>query len=140
MGSAFAATGYGSDALALPCADAYVLVVDDDLCLRELLDIHLSNAGFDVRTAEDAVAAGRLVLERSPALIMLDVEMPFLDGFEFAAALKGDARTRDIPVAFLTSADDAQDRARKLGAVAYLRKPVLADRLLELAWLYARRT
>lgn len=118
-------------------AGVYVLVVDDDRCLRQLLDIHLANAGYEARTAEDAVAAGRLVLQCLPALILLDVEMPYMDGFEFAAALKADPRTRDIPVAFLTSSDDSGDWVRKVGAVAYLRKPVLADRLLELVALYA---
>lgn len=113
-----------------------MLVVDDDYCLRELLDIHLSNAGYDVRTAEDAVVAGRLVLQRMPDLIILDANMPFMNGYEFAAALKSDPRTANIPVAFLTSDDDASDHAMRLSAVAHLKKPVLADRLIELVALY----
>lgn len=128
-----------SQAVEPPATRGSVLVVDDDYCLRELLDIHLSNAGYEIRTAEDAVVAGRLVLQRVPDLIILDVDMPFMNGYEFAAALKGDPRTESISVAFLTSDDDAGDHARRLGAVAYLKKPVLADRLLELVALYMPR-
>lgn len=113
-----------------------VLVVDDDRCLRELLSIHLSNAGYLVWTAEDAVVAGRLILKQAPALIILDAEMPFMTGYELAEVLKTDERTRDIPVVFLTSDDSVPERAAKLGAVAYLRKPVIADRLLDLVALY----
>lgn len=113
-----------------------ILVVDDDRCLRELLSIHLSNAGYPVLTAEDAVVAGRLILKQAPALIIMDAEMPFMTGYEFAAVLKTDDRTRDIPVVFLTSDDAVNDRAAQLGAVAYFRKPVIADRLLDLIALY----
>lgn len=113
-----------------------ILVVDDDRCLRELLSIHLSNAGYLVWTAEDAVIAGRLILKNAPALIVMDAQMPFMTGYELAAVLRTDERTRDIPVVFLTSDDNAPDRAAQLGAVACLRKPVIADRLLDLVALY----
>ncbi len=113
-----------------------ILVVDDDPCLRELLAIHLSNAGYLVRTAEDAVVAGRLILKSAPALIIMDAEMPFMTGYELAAVLRTDERTRDIPVVFLTSDDNAPDKAAEVGAVAHLRKPVIADRLLDLISLY----
>lgn len=98
-----------------------ILVVDDDRCLRELLSIHLSNAGYSVSTAEDAVVAGRMILKHTPALIIMDAEMPFMTGYELAAVLKTDDRTRDIPVVFLTSDDAFDDRAAQLGAVAYIR-------------------
>ena len=65
--------------------------------------------------------------------------MPFMTGYELAAVLKTDDRTRDIPVVFLTSDDAVADRAAQLGAVAHLRKPVIADRLLELIALYVTR-
>jgi CheY-like chemotaxis protein len=60
---------------------ATILVVDDDESMRELLRLHLTNAGYDVRLAEDAVVAGQLVLRNPPDLIIADVEMPYMDGF-----------------------------------------------------------
>jgi len=116
---------------------ATILIVDDDKSMLDLLKRHLSNAGYKVLTAEDAVVAGRHVLKTPPDLIIADVSMPYMDGYELVAALKADSATRDIPVVFLTSRDDVADYAKQLGAVAYLHKPVLADRLLEIVALFA---
>ena len=110
---------------------ATILVVDDDANLRELLRLHLSAAGYDVEVAEDAIAAGYLLLRSRPDLIICDVNMPHLDGFEFIAAVKADKALRDIPVVFLTSVKEGE-RGRALGAVGYLVKPVRADSLLAL--------
>jgi CheY-like chemotaxis protein len=107
-----------------------ILVIDDDAYMRELLQLHLSNAGYEVLTAEDAVVAGHSVVRYQPDLILLDVEMPFMTGLEFVQALKGDPAVCEIPVVFISSRDDCEDRARELGARAFLRKPVLADHLL----------
>ncbi len=115
---------------------ARILVIDDDKSMLELLKLHLSNAGYDVVTAEDAVVAGRHVFEAAPDLIIADVSMPYMDGYELVRALKADSATRDIPVVFLTSREDVADYAKQLGAVAYLHKPVSADRLLEIVALY----
>ena len=111
---------------------ANVLVVDDDASLRELLRLHLAAAGYQVEVAEDAIAAGYLVLRRPPDLIICDVNMPHLDGFEFIAAVKADKSLPDIPVIFLTSMEDADHRGRSVGAIGYLTKPVRADHLLGL--------
>ena len=115
---------------------ARILIVDDDTSMLQLLKRHLSNAGYEVLTAEDGVAAGRHVLKARPDLIVADVGMPYMDGFELVAALKADSATRDIPVVFLTSREDVADYAKELGAVAYLHKPVLADRLVEIVALF----
>jgi len=114
-----------------PRKRAKVLVVDDEAIMRELLRLHLESNGYDVLLAEDAVAAGPLVVRETPDLILVDVEMPYMNGYEFVAALKSDPATRHIPVVFLTTLDSVADEARKLGAAAYLNKPVMADRLLE---------
>jgi len=111
---------------------ARILVVDDDESLRELLRMHLSSAGYEVSTAADAIAAGYLVLRNPPDLILSDVNMPHMDGFEFVAALKSDKTLPDIPVIFLTSNEEGDYRGKQLGAVGYLTKPVHADRLLDL--------
>ncbi len=111
---------------------AKILVVDDDESLCELLRMHLSAAGYEVITAADAISAGYLVLKNPPDLILSDISMPHMDGFEFVAALKADTTLPYIPVIFLTSIEDGDHRGKELGAVAYLTKPVRADRLLEL--------
>ena len=109
-----------------------ILVVDDDESLRELLRMHLSAAGYAVQVAEDAIAAGYLVLRSPPDLIICDVNMPHMDGFEFVAALKADKSLPAIPVIFLTSMEEGDYRGKALGAVGYVTKPVRADHLLAL--------
>ena len=111
---------------------ATILVVDDDESIRDLLRIHLSAAGYEVNVAEDAIAAGYLVLRSPPDLIISDVHMPHMDGFEFIAALKADRSLPKIPVIFLTSHEEGDERGKELGAVGYITKPVRADRLLAL--------
>lgn len=115
-----------------------IVVVDDDSLIRSLIKLHLVNAGYDALEADDGIAGGYLVLRASPDLILCDVEMPHMNGYELVAALKSDAATQHIPVVFLTTVDDVADHAKKLGAVAYLNKPVTADRLLEVVALYTR--
>jgi CheY-like chemotaxis protein len=111
---------------------ATILIVDDDENLRELLRLHLSAAGYEVDVADDAIAAGYRVLRSVPDLIICDVEMPHFDGFEFVAALKADDSLPNIPVIFLTSNEEGDYRAKLLGAVGYVTKPVRADKLLAL--------
>jgi CheY-like chemotaxis protein len=111
---------------------ARILVVEDDASLRDLLRLHLSAAGYEVQTAADGIAAGYAVLKSPPDLIITDVQMPNMDGFEFVAALKADTSLPPIPVIFLTSVEDGDQRGRELGAVGYVTKPVRADRLLAL--------
>ena len=111
---------------------ATILVVDDDPSLRDLVALHLTAAGYEVVTAEDAIAAGYAVLRSPPDLIVCDVNMPHMDGFEFIRALRSDRAVGHIPVIFLTSVEDGDDHGRALGAVGYLTKPVRADRLLGL--------
>jgi two-component system chemotaxis response regulator CheY len=111
---------------------ARILVVDDDDSIRELLRLHLSSAGYEVMAAPDAIAAGYLVLKSPPDLIITDVSMPHMDGFEFVAALKADPSLPNIPVIFLTSVEDGDARGKELGAVGYITKPVRADRLLSI--------
>ena len=111
---------------------ANILVVDDDESIRELLRLHLSASGYVVRVADDAIAAGYMVLEHAPDLIITDILMPHMDGFEFVAALKADTTLPEIPVIFLTSRENGSQQGKELGAVGYLTKPVRADRLLAL--------
>jgi len=116
---------------------AKVAVVDDDRFIRYLLDLHLRKAGYEVFAAEDAVEAGRVILERKPDLILCDVDMPFMDGYEFVSALRADPATRDIPVVFLTVSKSLDERAKPLRA-GHLVKPVTADDLLRTVAEYTR--
>lgn len=106
--------------------------------MRQLLDMHLRHAGYEVFSAEDAVDGGHLVLRTLPDLIICDIDMPYLNGYEFVAALKTHDTTREIPIVFLTSNEDLSGLTARLGAVAHLTKPVRADRLLEVVALYAQ--
>ena len=107
-----------------------ILVVDDAKSIRDTMRLALVNAGYEVILAEDAVVAGRIVLEQRPDLMVVDVNMPYMDGYELVGALTGDPETRDIPVVFLSASHDVEERASDLGAAAWLHKPVLADKLL----------
>jgi DNA-binding response OmpR family regulator len=109
-----------------------ILVVEDDGMMREYVALFLRSAGYSVDTAEDGMAAVRAVRRNAPALIISDVTMPRLNGFEFIATLREDAGVRNIPVIFLTSVPDGEKRSEELGALAYMRKPMKADKLLSL--------
>ena len=111
---------------------ARILVIDDDESILQLLQMHLSAAGYEVQVAADAIIAGYMVLRGRPDLIITDVNMPHMDGFEFIEALKADKTIPDIPVIFLTSVEEGDHRGKALGAVGYVTKPVRADRLLQL--------
>jgi DNA-binding response OmpR family regulator len=108
---------------------ATILVVDDNECIRELLHLHLADAGYEVLEAEDAIVAGRLLRQRHVDLLLADVEMPFVDGLDLVRAMRNDAAVSSLPVVFVTSHPKYEDRARELGAVAFLTKPVRTSEL-----------
>jgi DNA-binding response OmpR family regulator len=110
-----------------------ILVIEDDEAFRELLRLHLSFAGYALELAEDGVSGGRAILARPPDLILSDLNMPFLGGFELLALLRADAQTASIPVVLLTGSGDGDSMAQalKLGAADFLTKPVSLDQLLD---------
>ena len=115
--------------------DRTVLLVEDDAALRDLLGRMLEREGYAVREAADGQAALERVAEEAPGLILLDLMMPGMDGFEFMAALRREARWREIPVIVLTARDlSAADHERLNGSVtrilqkgAYRREALLAE-------------
>jgi DNA-binding response OmpR family regulator len=107
-----------------------ILVVEDDELTRGFIALVLRTAGYAVETADDGVEGGMAVLTERPALIVADVLMPVLDGFEMVARLRELQATRDIPVIFLTSHAAGEARGKDLGAIAYLHKPLGIERLL----------
>ena len=119
-----------SDVRPPPRSTPKILVLDDEAMIRGLLKLHLGNAGYDILEAEDAIVGGHLVIACAPDLIICDVDMPYMDGYQFVSALKSDPTTSEIPVVFLTTDGNVADHAKRLGAAAYLNKPVMADRLV----------
>jgi chemosensory pili system protein ChpA (sensor histidine kinase/response regulator) len=109
-----------------------VMVVDDSLTVRKFTTRLLTREGFEVVTARDGIDALKLLSEHTPDVILLDIEMPRMDGFEFAKTIKGDAKTAAIPVIMITSrtADKHRNRAAELGVDRFLGKPYQEDELL----------
>jgi two-component system, OmpR family, response regulator len=99
-----------------------ILIVDDDPHIRELLDFALTKAGYETRQAEDGVAALEAAQARMPDLVVLDINMPRLDGLEVCRRLRAMGQT---PILFLSSRDDEIDRVLgiELGADDYVVKP-----------------
>jgi CheY-like chemotaxis protein len=106
-------------------APARVLVVDDDDATRLLYSINLELEGLVVLEAADGLLGLARARRECPDLVLTDVMMPGLDGFQLAEALRRDERTSRIPVVFVSAETAAANeaRARELGALAYLTKP-----------------
>ena len=110
----------------------HVLVVEDDPEINELVGAYARLAGFGYRAALNGDAALTEVRRRRPDVIVLDLMLPDLDGFEICRRIKANAETRDVPVIILTALDNEQARAkgREVGADEYLTKPFDPDRLM----------
>ncbi|MEY3748035.1 MAG: hypothetical protein RL194_1494, partial [Pseudomonadota bacterium] len=109
-----------------------VLVVDDSLTMRKVLSRTLEREAYLVVSAKDGMDALQLMQENRPDIILLDIEMPRMDGFEFARHIRGDKATADIPIIMISSrtAEKHRAHARELGVNAFLGKPVQDDDLL----------
>ena len=104
---------------------ARILVVDDSEDVRLALMTLLEDVGHDILEAEDGSEVMAMVLSGSPELILLDVAMPRVDGFEALKRLKADPATSDVPVIMVTAKGRPEDlaMARNLGARDYINKP-----------------
>jgi two-component system phosphate regulon response regulator PhoB len=102
-----------------------IMVVEDEPSILELLRINLVDAGYDVREAADAESAQRMLKESLPDLVLLDWMLPGLSGLAFAKQLRGDARTRELPVIMVTARTDEADKVAGLEAWVddYVTKP-----------------
>lgn len=102
-----------------------VLVVDDDHLFRAMCATTLQFAGLDVIEAHDGPTGLERAISEAPDLVLLDVRMPGLDGFEVAAAIRDHAPTRKLPIIFLTAEGTPSDheRASALQAIDYITKP-----------------
>jgi chemosensory pili system protein ChpA (sensor histidine kinase/response regulator) len=109
-----------------------VMVVDDSLTVRKITSRMLIREGFEVATAKDGVDGLQQLQDIQPDIILLDIEMPRMDGFEFARNVRADAKARDIPIIMITSrtADKHRNRAMELGVNEYMGKPYQEEQLL----------
>jgi len=107
-------------------------VVDDDVDLLEALSEILESEGFGIRQARNGLQALELLEPLRPDLILLDLMMPVMDGWEFVERIRGRPDWAQIPVIVLSADRNIGDNARKLGAAAYLAKPFELSQLLSL--------
>jgi DNA-binding response OmpR family regulator len=109
-----------------------ILVVDDEKDILELVSIILSEGDIIVYKAEDGHSALEIAKEKKPDLILLDIMMPEIDGWEVLKILKKGKETKDIPVAMLTCKTEVRDKVLGIqeGAVDYITKPFAPDDLM----------
>ena len=107
-----------------------ILVVDDDLEILAMLRDFLEGEGLTVRTATNGAEALEMVDDLKPALILLDMRMPVLDGWGFAERLR--ERRSPYPIVVMTAAESARRWADEIGANGYIAKPFDVDELLQL--------
>src|SRR5215471_8755981 len=109
-----------------------ILVVDDDSESRALLTTILTAEGYEVRPADRGELALASIAASRPELILLDIRMPGMDGFEVCRRLKQSAETQDIPLMFISASGSLQERLEgfKLGAVDYVTKPFQREELM----------
>lgn len=109
-----------------------IVVADDDPIVVRFLSAIFRDEGFEVSTAEDGEAALKLIRETRPDLVILDLVMPYRDGFEVCEQVRGWSETASVPVIILTMKEKEQDalRAFEAGADDYVRKPFNALELV----------
>ena len=110
-----------------------ILIIDDDIEFADLLRLHLSAAGYMAEVAEDAVEGGKALLARPPALVLCDINMPYLNGLELMSLMRSDAHSASIPVVLVSGRSDADtmSKAVELGAADFLAKPITREQLLQ---------
>ncbi|MDI1271848.1 MAG: Hpt domain-containing protein [Polaromonas sp.] len=111
-----------------------ILVVDDSITVRRVTQRLLQREGYRVSMAADGLQALERLQEERPTVVLSDIEMPRMDGFDLARNIRGDARLRDLPIIMITSriAEKHREHAKELGVDHYLGKPYAEDELLSL--------
>ncbi len=115
-----------------------VMVVDDSITVRRVTQRLLKREGYRVVMAADGLQALERLMEEKPTLVLSDIEMPRMDGFDLARNIRADANLRDLPIIMITSriAEKHREHARELGVDHYLGKPYSEDELLRLVRQY----
>jgi chemosensory pili system protein ChpA (sensor histidine kinase/response regulator) len=136
------ATPVGPTAAAPQSGIPLVLVVDDSITVRRVTQRLLQREGYRVALAADGLQGLERLQAERPAVVLSDIEMPRMDGFDFVRNIRADDKLRDLPVIMITSriAEKHRDHARELGIDHYLGKPYSEDELLGLIKGYAQAT
>lgn len=110
-----------------------ILIVEDEESLLKLESILLTSRGYKVRGVPDGASALKEIAENRPDLVLLDIMMPGIDGFEVCRRIKEDPFTSSIPVIMLTAKKSSADQARgvQVGADAYVTKPFKSIKIIE---------
>ena len=140
--SAPAATAAADATLVAPAAAAtVVMVVDDSITVRKITSRLLEREGYRVITARDGVDALEQLKKERPAVMLIDIEMPRMDGFDLTRNVRGDPRTMEIPIIVISSrtAPKHRSRASELGVNVYLGKPYEEAELLQQIAALARQ-
>jgi chemosensory pili system protein ChpA (sensor histidine kinase/response regulator) len=118
-----------------------VLVVDDSITVRRVTQRLLQREGYRVALAADGLQALERLQEERPTVVLSDIEMPRMDGFDLARNIRADANLRDLPIIMITSriAQKHREHAMELGVNHYLGKPYSDDELLSLIQHYAQQ-
>ena len=112
-----------------------ILVVDDDEAIRDMVAMVLEDEGYEVATAPNGAQALGLIARGAPSLVLLDLNMPVMSGWELHARLRIEAP--NIPVIFMTAGQEARAEARRHAAAGFLSKPFDLDDLLKMVAHYA---
>jgi len=110
-----------------------VLAVDDSITMRRMLQQCLAGAGFEVVVAEDGSDGINKLRENNPDIVITDINMPIMDGFEFIETVRGDEFNARLPILVLTTESDhaKKTRAREAGATGWIVKPFDPDKLID---------
>ena len=116
-----------------------MLVVDDSITVRRVTQRLLQREGYRLALAADGLQGLERLREERPTVVLSDIEMPRMDGFDFVRNIRADETMRDLPVIMITSriAEKHRDHAHELGVSHYLGKPYSEDELLQLIKDYA---
>ena len=111
-----------------------VLVIDDEPEITEIVEAFLSEAGYSVAAENAPANAARKAAEFQPDVILLDIMMPGMDGYDVCQQIKSQSNMAHVPVIFLTGKDRADDMGRsfKVGGDMFIKKPFSCERLLEI--------
>jgi DNA-binding response OmpR family regulator len=113
---------------------AKILVIDDEPEITDIIETFLESAGYEVKSENSSTIGIERAKTYLPDLVLLDIMMPFMDGYEMCRELKKCEKTKNIPVVFLTGKDAQSDEGKsfQVGGVLYIKKPFSCERLLDI--------
>jgi putative two-component system response regulator len=122
-----------------PHAAPVILAVDDDPAVLRIIEAQLTRHDYVVKTAASGEEALQILRDLTPAVMILDVMMEGISGYDVCSVVKREVRLKDVPVIFLTSKSTPQDyrTGHELGAVIYMVKPLKADKLVNIVQMFA---